>query len=92
MEEDTLLPVNNYYRSSYHEGRNVYLIGYNRVWAVVFDVARYAYDAILPHHLSPIKTDKQKFIEQVNDHLFKEDVSLKDIVEFLWDNGYGKLP
>ena len=92
MEEDTLLPVNNYYHSLCHGGKEVYLIAYHEKYAVVYAKEYDEYDTVLPHQLSPIKTDKQKFVEQVNDRLFKEDVSLKDIVEFLWDNGYGKLP
>lgn len=91
MEEDNLLPINNHYNSLCHRGKEVYLIAYHGEYAVIHFEEEDEYDAVLPHQLSPIKTDKQKFVEQVNDRLFKEDVLLKDIVEFLWDNGYGKL-
>lgn len=95
MEEDNLPPINNWYTCNQLEAREVYLVGYYDDCAVVVDRGSdeiLPYDEVSPSSLSPIKTEKQKFVEQVNDRLFKEDVLLKDIVEFLWDNGYGKLP
>lgn len=58
MEEDTLLPVNNYYHSLCHGGKEVYLIAYHEKYAVVYAKEYDEYDTVLPpincHQSKPI--------------------------------------
>lgn len=91
-----LLPINNWYTCNQLDNNEVYLIGYYDDCAVVVEKGNgemLPYDEVSPSSLSPIKTNKQKFIEQVTTALDKADtMELSEALDFIWDNGYGKLP